>query len=73
MPKVESAAQATDIAVEFLKKHYKIFHRPLKATQEQGKWVVEVDVGSFLMQVARVSIDAETGDIASYEVLRPAS
>ena len=68
MPKVESAVQATDIAVEFLKQHYPIFHRPLKATQEQGRWVVEVDVGPFLVKTARVFIDAETGDITSYEI-----
>ena len=68
MTKVESAVQATDIAVEFLKRHFPIFHRPLKAGREQGAWVVEVDVGPFLVKVARVSIDAETGDITSYEI-----
>ena len=69
MPKVESAAQATDIAVEFLKKYYPLSQRPLKATQEQEKWVVEVDVGSFLVRVARVSIDAKTADIVTFEFI----
>ena len=69
MPKVESDTQATDIAVEFLKKYYQISQRPLNATQEKGKWTVEVDVGAFVERVARVTIDAETGDIASYAVL----
>lgn len=73
MPKVESATQATDIAVEFLKKYYPISYRALKATQEDGEWVIEVDVGAFLVRVARVSIEAETGDITSYEVLNPVS
>ena len=68
MTKVESAVQATDIAVEFIKQHYPIFHRPLKATQEQGIWLVEVDVGPFLPRVARLSVDAGTGEIVSYEI-----
>lgn len=68
MPKVESAAQATDIAVEFLKNYYQLIQRPMNAAQENGTWVVEVDVGSFLVKVARVSINADTGDIVSYEV-----
>jgi hypothetical protein len=68
VPKVESAVQATDIAVDFLKKHFPILHRPMKATREQETWAVEVDVGPFLVKVARVSIDAETGEITSYEI-----
>jgi len=40
----------------------------MKATREQETWAVEVDVGPFLVKVARVSIDAETGEITSYEI-----
>ncbi|HZA21811.1 MAG TPA: hypothetical protein VFA32_04275 [Dehalococcoidia bacterium] len=71
MPKVEAADQATEIAVNFLKEYYRILHRPLMARQEQGKWVVEVDVGVYFAVVAKVTIDAETGTILEYQVPPP--
>ena len=71
MPNVDSADQATDIAVGFLKEHYQISQRPLSAKLEQGKWVVEVDVGRFLTAVAKVTINSDTGTIMEYQVLPP--
>lgn len=71
MPKIESADQATEIAVGFLKKYYQILQRPLSAKPEQGKWVVEVDVGAFFTIVAKVTIDAATGTILDYRVPPP--
>ena len=68
MSKVESADQATEIAVGFLKEYYKILQRPLSAKLEQEKWVVEVDVGPFFPKVAKVVIDAENGTILDYVV-----
>ena len=44
MSEVEFADQATEIAVNFLKEHYQIRQRPLKARKDDGKWLVEVDV-----------------------------
>ena len=71
MPKIESADQATEIAVGFLKKHYQILQKPLKASLDHGKWAVEVDVGLFFTVVAKVSIDAATGAIVEYQVPPP--
>ena len=68
MPKIESANQATEIAVVFLKEYYKIRQRPLSTKLEQEKWVLEVDVGAFFPRVAKVVIDAENGTILDYEV-----
>ena len=73
MPKVDSADQATEIAVDFLKKYYQILQRPLSAKLENGKWIVEVDIGPFLTKVAKVTVDAETGIILDYQVPPPPS
>ena len=72
MPKIESAEQATDIAVSFLKKHYTTRQEPLTVRPEQGYWVVEVDVGAFLARIARVIINGETGEIFEFQVQPPA-
>ena len=68
MVKVESADQATEIAVNFLKEHYQIRQRPLKARKDDGKWLVEVDVGAFFTRAAKVTVDATTGGIIDYDV-----
>ena len=68
MPKVEAADQATDIAVGFLKNHYRISQRPISARRDNGKRVVEVDVGPFFPVVAKVTIDPDTGVILDYQV-----
>ena len=68
MPKIESASQATEVAVEFIKEYYKIMQRPLSAKLEQEKSVVGVDVGPFFPKVAKVVIDAKHGTILGYEV-----
>ena len=71
MAKIDSADQATEIAVAFLKKHYQILHKPLSAKLEQGKWVVEVDVGLFFTLIAKVTVDGATGTILDYHVPPP--
>lgn len=71
MSNIESAEQATEIAVDFLKKYYQILQKPLSAKLEQGQWIVEVDVGVFHTIAARVVIDAETGKILTYVVPPP--
>lgn len=71
MPKVESADQATDIAVDFLKRYYKVLQKPLRASLDDGKWLVEVDVGLFFIVVAKVTVDAGTGAITDYQVPPP--
>jgi hypothetical protein len=71
MGNVESAEQATEIAVDFLKKYYQILQKPLSARLEEGKWIVEVDVGVFHTIAARVVIEADTGKILTYDVPPP--
>ena len=59
MSTIESADQATEIAVTSLKRYHPILRRPLDAKKDQGKWSTEVDIGISLTRVARVIIDAE--------------
>ena len=68
MPKIESADQATQIAVDFLKQYHTVLQRPHRARVDQGKWVVEVDIGVIFTRMAMVIIDSESGRIEEYEV-----
>jgi hypothetical protein len=67
---VESADRATLIAVTFLAQYYS-WLQPLKARQEDGQWLVEVDTGAFAAKIARVAVDTRTGKIVQFE--RPPS
>ena len=68
MAKIESADQATEIAVAFLKEYHTVLQRPHRARLEQKTWVVEVDIGAIFTRMAKVSIDADTGRILEYDV-----
>jgi len=67
MPEVKSAADATDKAVTFIKK-YRSFVRPMKAVREDGTWLVEADVGPIFTSIAKVKLDAKSGDILEYTI-----
>jgi hypothetical protein len=64
---VKSATEATEIAMDFVKKH-RWFARPVKATRDNGIWRVEIDVGPILVAVAKVKIDATSGAILEYDI-----
>jgi len=64
---VKSAKRATEIAQTFIKKD-RMFARPLKATREDDTWHVEIDVGPIFVIVAKVRIDAKSGDILEYTI-----
>ena len=68
MPEIESADQATEIAVTFLREYHAVLQRPYRARLDQGKRVVEVDIGAFFTRMAKVLIDPETGRISEYDV-----
>jgi len=65
--KVRSAPEATNIAMTFVKKH-RFFLRPLSAVRENGHWLVKIDVGPMLKEVANIKIDAQTGEILEYDI-----
>ncbi len=64
---INSAEEATEIAVSFIKKH-RWYTRPLKAVREDDVWLVEIDVGPLFAVVAKVKIDAKTGKILEYTI-----
>jgi hypothetical protein len=65
--KVKTAEEAMDIAHAFVKK-YSSTALPMKATKEDAFWHVDMDVGAVGTKIAKIKIDARTGEISSYEV-----
>ena len=65
--KVGTADKAMEIAHSFIKK-YSPVALPLKAVREGDVWVVDVDVGALAVKIAKVQVDAKTGDILSYDI-----
>lgn len=65
--KVDTADKAMEIAHSFIKK-YSPVALPLKAMREDDTWLVDIDVGALAVKVAKVKVDARTGDILSYEI-----
>ena len=63
---ITSASQATEVAVEFLKRYFP-FIAPVKAQKENGLWLVQADVGAVAVRLATVVVDAQTGEIRSFE------
>ena len=67
-----TAEGATEVALAFLKKHYKFIpQEPVKAVRENNVWLVEIDVGLLKTRIASIKIDSATGDILEYSI--PAS
>jgi len=65
--KVDTADKAMEIAHSFIKK-YSPVALPLKAVREDDVWLVDIDVGALAVKVAKVKVDAKTGDILSYDI-----
>ena len=64
---VKSAPEATAIAQSFIKK-YRFTARPLKAVREDDTWLVDIDVGPIFAIIAKVKVDAKSGDILEYTI-----
>ena len=64
---ITTAERATEIALAFAKKHW-FLARPIKASKEDGAWLVDVDVGALETKIGRIKIDAQTGKILEYNV-----
>lgn len=65
--KVKTADKAMETAHSFVKKYVPVA-LPMKAEKEGDVWLVDVDVGAFAVKVAKVKVDARTGDILGYEI-----
>ena len=64
---VKSAAEATEIARNFIRK-YRTYTRPLKAVREDDIWLVEIDVGPLFTIIAKIKVDAKSGDVLEYTI-----
>jgi len=64
---VKSARAATEIAYSFISK-YRNFVRPIKAVREGEVWLVDLDVGPLIAVIAKVKIDAKSGEILEYSI-----
>ena len=64
---VKSAKEATEIALSFIKK-CRIYTRPLKAVRDDGTWLVDIDVGPVYITIAKIKVDAKSGDILEYTI-----
>lgn len=60
-----TAEQATERAVEFIKKYYP-YVLPVGARQEDDFWMADVDVGVLRTIVIRLKLDRHTGDVIEY-------
>jgi len=65
--KVDTADKAMEIAHTFIKKYTPVA-LPLKAEKEGNVWLVDIDVGALAVKIAKVKVDARTGDILSYDI-----
>ncbi len=65
--KVATADKAMEVAHTFIKK-YSPVALPLKAVKEGNIWLVDIDVGALAVKIAKVKVDAKTGDILSYDI-----
>ena len=64
---VKSAKEATEIANSFIGE-YRWYTRPLKAVREGDTWLVEIDVGPLFATIAKVKVDAKSGEILEYSI-----
>jgi hypothetical protein len=67
MSSVQNVEQATQLALDFVKKYY-AFVLPVSARKEASKWIVDFDISFFNPRYARVRILAESGAIEDFKV-----
>ncbi len=67
MANVQTVEQATQIALDFVRKYY-AFVFPVSARRETSRWIVDMDISYFSSRFARVRILAETGVVEEFKV-----
>jgi hypothetical protein len=66
MNPIQNVEQATQVALDFVRKYY-AFVFPVSARREAARWVVDLDVSFFNPRYARVKL-AESGTIEDFKV-----
>ena len=67
MTNVRTVEQATQLALDFVRKYYS-FAFPISARKETSRWIVDMDISYFKPSYARVKILAESGAIEDLTV-----
>ncbi len=67
MTLVQTVEQATQAAIDFVRKYY-LFVNPIAAKKENSRWIVDLDISYFRPSYVRVKILAETGTLEDFKV-----
>ena len=67
MTSIQTVEQATQLAVDFVRKYYSFVY-PIAARKENSRWVVDLDISYFRPSYVRVKVDAETGALEDFKV-----
>ena len=67
MTAIETVEQATQLAVDFVRKYYSFVYR-ISARKDNSQWVVDLDISYFRPSYVRVKIFAETGSLEDFKV-----
>lgn len=67
MSAVQTVEQATQVAIDFVRKYYSFVY-PISARRENSRWVVDLDISYFRPSYVRVKILAETGTLEDFKV-----
>jgi len=67
MTVVQTVEQATQVAIDFLRKYYSFVY-PMSARRENSRWIVDLDISYFRPSYVRVKIVADTGTLEDFKV-----
>jgi hypothetical protein len=67
MTAVQSVEQATQVAIDLVRKYYSFVY-PMSARKENSLWIVDLDISYFRPSYVRVKIVAETGTLEDFKV-----
>jgi hypothetical protein len=67
MSVIQTVEQATQIAIDFIRKYYSFVY-PIAARKENSRWIVDLDISYFRPSCVRVRILAETGTLEDFKV-----
>jgi hypothetical protein len=67
MTVVQTVEQATQVAIDLVRKYYSFVY-PMSARKENSRWIVDLDISYFRPGYVRVKIIAETGMLEGFKV-----
>ena len=67
MTTIQTVQQATQAAVDFVRKYYSFVY-PMATRKENSRWIVDLDISYFRPSYVRVKILADTGTLEDLKV-----